>query len=92
MRAIVGVASVPLASLASGEPVEGAFKISNPVTRKPAGRLVLGLGWHNPLQLPGAPPKGMPFLGVSHVLGRVAFCFGMARQQCGLNIEDHSHA
>ncbi|GFR44254.1 hypothetical protein Agub_g5456 [Astrephomene gubernaculifera] len=57
LRAIVGVASVPLAGLASGVPVEGAFKLTNPVTRQPAGRLVLGLGWHNPLQLPGAPPK-----------------------------------
>ncbi|KAG2431181.1 hypothetical protein HXX76_009709 [Chlamydomonas incerta] len=60
LRAIVGVASVPLAGLAQGVPVEGAFKITNPVTRQPAGRIVLGLGWHNPLQLPGAVPKPPP--------------------------------
>ncbi|KAG2447989.1 hypothetical protein HYH02_007017 [Chlamydomonas schloesseri] len=60
LRAIVGVASVPLAGLAQGVPVEGAFKLTNPVTRQPAGRLVLGLGWHNPLQLPGAVPKPPP--------------------------------
>ncbi|GLC41809.1 hypothetical protein PLESTM_001241900 [Pleodorina starrii] len=60
LRAIVGVGSIPLASLASGIPVEGAFKLTNPVTRKPAGRVILGLGWHNPLQLPGAPPKAPP--------------------------------
>ncbi|EFJ46513.1 hypothetical protein VOLCADRAFT_118102 [Volvox carteri f. nagariensis] len=60
LRAIVGVASIPMASLASGIPVEGAFKLTNPVNRKPAGRMVLGLGWHNPLQLPGATPRVPP--------------------------------
>jgi hypothetical protein len=57
----VGVASVPLAGLAGGVPVEGAWRLVNPVTRQPAGRLVLGLGWHNPLALAnpgGPPPKG----------------------------------
>ncbi|KAG2486785.1 hypothetical protein HYH03_014584 [Edaphochlamys debaryana] len=58
LRAIIGIASVPLTALASGVPVEGAFKLTNPVTRQPAGRVVLGLGWHNPLALPGAPAKG----------------------------------
>ena len=58
MRSIIGTAHVPLAGLAQGVPVEGAFKLTNPVTRKPAGRIVIGLGWHNPLQPAGAPPKG----------------------------------
>ncbi|GLI67567.1 hypothetical protein VaNZ11_011794 [Volvox africanus] len=60
LRAIVGLASIPMTSLANGIPVEGSFKLTNPVTRKPAGRVVLGMGWHNPLQLPGAPPKSPP--------------------------------
>lgn len=58
MRAIVGVASIPMASLAAGVPVEGAFKLTNPITKRPAGRIILGLGWHNPLQLPGTAPQG----------------------------------
>ncbi|KXZ46909.1 hypothetical protein GPECTOR_39g403 [Gonium pectorale] len=60
IRSLIGVASIPLAALASGVPVEGAFKVTHPVTRQAAGRVVLGMGWHNPLQLPGAPPKGPP--------------------------------
>ncbi|GIL57334.1 hypothetical protein Vafri_12599 [Volvox africanus] len=60
LRAIVGLASIPMTSLANGIPVEGSFKLTNPVTRRPAGRVVLGMGWHNPLQLPGAPPKSPP--------------------------------
>lgn len=58
MRCIIGMASVPLASLAQGIPVEGSFRLTNPVTKRPAGKIVLGLGWHNPLQLPGEPIKG----------------------------------
>ncbi len=58
MRAIVGVASIPMASLAAGVPVEGAFKLTNPITKRPAGRIILGMGWHNPLQLPGTAPQG----------------------------------
>ena len=58
-RGIIGVAFVPLAELAKGLPVEGAFRLINPVTRQEAGQLVLGMGWHNPLRLPGeAPPNG----------------------------------
>lgn len=58
-RGIIGVAFVPLADLARGVPVEGAFRLINPVTRQEAGQLVLGMGWHNPLRLPGeAPPSG----------------------------------
>lgn len=60
MRAIVGVASIPMASLAAGVPVEGAFKLTNPITKRPAGRIILGLGWHNPLQLPGTAPQAPP--------------------------------
>ncbi|KAG1672779.1 hypothetical protein FOA52_002767 [Chlamydomonas sp. UWO 241] len=56
-RGIIGVAFVPLGALSSGTPVEGAFRLINPVTRQEAGQVVLGIGWHNPLRLPGeAPP------------------------------------
>lgn len=53
---IIGVAFVPLAELAKGVPVEGAFRLINPVTRMEAGQIVLGMGWHNTLRLPGEPP------------------------------------
>ena len=36
--------------------MEGAFRLINPVTRMEAGQIVLGMGWHNPLRLPGEPP------------------------------------
>lgn len=35
-----------------------SLQVVNPVTLKAAGRLVLGLGWHNPIAPAGAPPKG----------------------------------
>ena len=76
LRAIVGVASVPLAGLAQGVPVEGAFKLTNPVTRQPAGRVVLGLGWHNPLQLPGAVPKR------ESCVHRMRMCGNALREAC----------
>ncbi len=37
--------------------MEGAFKLINPVTKKESGRIVLGMGWHNPLSLPSARPN-----------------------------------
>eukprot|EP00798_Chlamydomonas_sp_ICE-L_P022119 gene22119-29179_t len=53
LRCIIGTAFVPLAALAQGMPVEAVFRLVNPVSKKPAGKIVIGMGWHNPLQLPG---------------------------------------
>lgn len=50
------MAVVLLSELSRGMPVEGTFRIINPLTREEAGQLVLGMGWHNPLRLPGEAP------------------------------------
>ena len=43
-------------------------RLTNPVTKKPAGKIVIGMGWHNPLQLPWeAADKSEYMLGVRHV-------------------------
>jgi hypothetical protein len=55
-RSIIGVAFVPLAELSRGAPVEGAFRLINPLSRQEVGQVVLGMGWHNPLRLPGEMP------------------------------------
>ena len=58
-RGIIGVARVPLGDLSRGIPVEGTFRLINPLNQQEAGQIVLGMGWHNPLRLPGeAPPSG----------------------------------
>jgi hypothetical protein len=57
-RSVIGIAFVPLNDLARGVPVEGTFNLVNPLTRQKAGQIVLGLGWHNPLRLPGELPSG----------------------------------
>lgn len=33
--------------------MEGAFRLTNPLSRRPAGKLVLRVEWSNPLALPG---------------------------------------
>lgn len=58
-RGIIGVARVPLGDLSRGIPVEGSFRLINPLNQQEAGQIILGMGWHNPLRLPGeAPPSG----------------------------------
>lgn len=46
--ALIGVATVPLASLAEGIPVEGTFCLTNPVAAQPAGTIQISVAWHNP--------------------------------------------
>lgn len=57
LRCIIGIAFVPLAALAQGMPVEGAFRLVNPVSKQPAGKIILGMGWHNPLVLASEAQK-----------------------------------
>jgi hypothetical protein len=47
--ALLGIATVPLAPLAVGAPVEGGFVLLHPATRQQAGRLWLSISWANPL-------------------------------------------
>jgi hypothetical protein len=46
--ALIGVAAVPLASLAEGVPIEGRFCLTNPVDAQPAGSIQICVAWHNP--------------------------------------------
>jgi hypothetical protein len=47
--ALIGVAAVPLASLAEGIPVEGVYSITSPVDAQPAGSIQISVAWHNPM-------------------------------------------
>jgi len=47
--ALLGLASVPLAPLAEGVPVQGAYSLMQPGTGQPAGTVWLSIAWHDPL-------------------------------------------
>lgn len=49
--------------------MEGAFQLTHPVTKQPAGCIVMGLAWHNALALGRAPPTAPPAAGAGSAYG-----------------------
>jgi hypothetical protein len=47
--ALLGFVSVPLAPLAEGVPVQGAYPLTHPASGSPAGTVWVNVAWHDPL-------------------------------------------
>lgn len=57
VAALLGIASIPLASVVNSIPVEGLFDLIHPVHMQPAGKLGVSIAWHNPIATAAAGAK-----------------------------------